>query len=90
MLIFEGLLTGAKTAVEQTLDFLAPVKVDDVITACVEVVALLEENRVRLKTSCINQEGVMVLEGEALVIAPNRALAVEAYQSQDENSESQL
>ncbi len=54
---------------KQTLNFLAPVKVGDVITACVEVVALLEKNRFRLKTNCINQEGVMVLEGEALVIA---------------------
>jgi 3-hydroxybutyryl-CoA dehydratase len=53
---------------KQTLDFLAPVKVNDVITACVEVVTLLERNRVRLKTTCINQEGVLVLEGEALVI----------------------
>lgn len=65
---------------KQTLDFLAPVKVDDVITACVEVVALLERNRVRLKTSCINQEAVMVLEMEGLVIAPKRALTIEVYQ----------
>jgi 3-hydroxybutyryl-CoA dehydratase len=56
------------TYLKQTLDFLAPVKVNDVITACVEVVTLLERNRVRLKTTCINQEGVLVLEGEALVI----------------------
>ena len=66
---------------QQTLNFLAPVKVNDIITACVEVVTLLEKNRVRLKTSCINQEGVIVLEGEALVIAPNKALVIEAYQS---------
>jgi len=66
---------------QQTLNFLAPVKVDDVITACVEVVTLLEKNRVRLKTSCINQEGVIVLEREALLIAPDRALGV--YITQD-------
>jgi len=66
---------------QQTLNFLAPVKVDDVITACVEVVTLLEKNRVRFKTTCINQEDDMVLEGEALVIAPNKALSIEAYQS---------
>ena len=46
-------------------------KVNDVITAYVEVVALLEKNRVQLKTTCINQEGVIVLEGEALVVAPD-------------------
>lgn len=75
---------------KQTLNFLAPVKVNDVITACVEVVALLERNQVRLKTTCINQDGVNVLEGEALVIAPNKALAIEAYKSEGENSESKL
>ena len=66
---------------KQTLDFLAPVKVNDVITACVEVVALLDKNRVRLKTTCMNQEGVTVLEGEALVIAPDRSPTIEAYES---------
>ena len=66
---------------QQTLNFLAPVKVDDVITACVEVVTLLEKNRVRLKTTCINHEGVIVLEGEALVIAPDISPAIEDYQS---------
>ena len=68
---------------QQTLNFLAPVKVNDVITAYVEVVSLLERNRVRLKTTCMNQEGVMVLEGEAFVIAPKGA----ACQSYDENPE---
>jgi len=72
---------------KQTLDFLAPVKINDVITACVEVVSLLERNRVRLKTTCMNQEGVMVLEGEAFVIAPKRALGKKAYQSYEENPE---
>ena len=55
---------------KQTLHFLAPVKITDIITACVEVVDLLEKNRVLLKTTCINKEGVKVLKGEALVIAP--------------------
>ena len=66
---------------QQTLNFLAPVKVNDVINACVEVLALLKKNRVRLKTTCINQDGVMVLEGEAFVIAPNGTLAIETNQS---------
>ncbi len=56
-------------------------KVNDVITACVEVVAVLEKNHVRLKTTCMNQEGIMVLEGEALVIAPDISPAIEDYQS---------
>ena len=66
---------------QQTLNFLAPVKVNDLITACVEVVTLLEKNRIRLKTTCMNQDSVIVLEGEALVIAPNGTLAIETCQS---------
>jgi len=55
---------------QQTLHFLAPVKVGDVVTASVEVTDLLEKHRVRLKTKCVKQDGVVVLDGEALVIAP--------------------
>jgi 3-hydroxybutyryl-CoA dehydratase len=43
----------------------------DTITGRVEVLELIaERNRVRLKTSCTNQDGVMVLDGEALVSPP--------------------
>jgi 3-hydroxybutyryl-CoA dehydratase len=55
----------------QTLDFLAPVRIGDTVTATVEVIEKLnEKKRVRLKTICTNQEGVKVLEGEALVSPP--------------------
>ena len=55
----------------QTLDFLAPVRIGDTVTATVAVIEKLEEKkRVRLKTTCTNQEGVTVLEGEALVSPP--------------------
>ena len=54
----------------QTLDFLAPVRIGDTVTATVAVVEKLEKKRVRLKTTCTNQEGVTVLEGEALVSPP--------------------
>ena len=54
----------------QTLDFLAPVRIGDTVTATVEVVEKVEKKRVRLKTICTNQEGVAVLEGEALVSPP--------------------
>src|SRR5512136_1567258 len=53
--------------IQQTANFLAPVKVGDVITASVEIIELLEKRRIRLRTKCINQQGVTVLEGEALV-----------------------
>jgi len=53
---------------KQELRFLAPVRIGDTITARVEVVEIVEEkNRVRLRTTCENQEGVMVLDGEAVV-----------------------
>jgi 3-hydroxybutyryl-CoA dehydratase len=56
---------------KQELKFLAPVKIGDTITARVEILELIsDKNRVRLKTVCSNQDGVHVLEGEALVSAP--------------------
>lgn len=56
---------------KQDLRFLAPVRIGDTITARVEIIELIhDKNRVRLKTVCSNQEGVNVLEGEALVSAP--------------------
>lgn len=55
----------------QSLSFLAPVRFGDTITARAEVVELItEKNRVRLKTTCTNQDGVVVLDGEALVSPP--------------------
>jgi 3-hydroxybutyryl-CoA dehydratase len=55
----------------QTLDFLAPVHIGDTVTAIVEVIEKIEEKRrVRLKTTCVNQEGIKVLTGEALVSPP--------------------
>ena len=55
---------------QQTLSFLAPVHMGDTITAHVEVVEKMDRKKVRLKTTCINQNAVMVLEGEALVSPP--------------------
>lgn len=53
----------------QELKFLKPVKVGDTITARVEVMEILrEKNRVRLKTTCLNQRGEEVLSGEAWVL----------------------
>ena len=54
--------------IKQELSFLAPVRIGDTITGRVEVLELIaEKNRVRLKTSCSNQDGIVVLTGEALV-----------------------
>ena len=55
----------------QELNFLAPVRMGDTITARVEVAELIpEKNRARLKTTCRNQDGTVVLDGEAVVMPP--------------------
>jgi 3-hydroxybutyryl-CoA dehydratase len=55
----------------QTLKFMAPVRIGDTITARAKVTEIMaEKNRVRLETVCENQEGTVVLSGEALVSPP--------------------
>lgn len=53
----------------QTLKFLRPVKLNDRITARVEVKEILHDrNRVCLRTECVNGSGQPVLTGEAWVM----------------------
>ncbi|MBI2468370.1 MAG: MaoC family dehydratase [Candidatus Rokubacteria bacterium] len=55
--------------VSQSFRFVKPVYVGDTITARVEVAEVLSErNRLRLRTVCLNQDGELVLGGEAWVI----------------------
>ncbi len=55
----------------QELNFLAPVRIGDTITARVEVIEIItEKNCVRLKTTCTNQDGTQVLDGEAVTSPP--------------------
>ncbi|MEK7280813.1 MAG: MaoC family dehydratase [Chloroflexota bacterium] len=55
----------------QELRFLAPVHIGDTITARVEVQELFQENnRVRLHTTCQNQDGTVVVDGTAIVLPP--------------------
>jgi 3-hydroxybutyryl-CoA dehydratase len=55
----------------QELRFMAPVRIGDTITARAEVIEkIADKGRVRLKTTCVNQEGTEVLNGEALVLPP--------------------
>lgn len=59
---------------DQSLKFLAPVRIGDTITARVEVIEIMnEKNKVQLKTDCINQDGITVLEGKAIVSPPKPA-----------------
>ncbi len=56
---------------KQDLSFIAPVHIGDTITGRVEILELnMEKNRVRLKTTCSNQDGMTVLTGEGLVSPP--------------------
>ncbi|SES70205.1 MaoC family dehydratase [Anaerobranca gottschalkii] len=55
----------------QELKFTAPVYIGDTVKAEVEVVEIIEEkNRVKLRTTCTNQKGQMVLDGMATVMPP--------------------
>jgi 3-hydroxybutyryl-CoA dehydratase len=59
----------------QTLKFLAPVRIGDVVEASVEIIELSEKgNRAKLACQCKVGETV-VLEGEALVKVPARPAA---------------
>jgi 3-hydroxybutyryl-CoA dehydratase len=55
----------------QTLKFVAPVKFGDTITARAEVTDRnIDRNRITLKTICANQDGKVVVEGEAVIMPP--------------------
>jgi 3-hydroxybutyryl-CoA dehydratase len=59
--------------VRQEVNFLAPVRIGDTITARAEITEIdVERHRVRLKTTCLNQNGITVVDGEALVSPPKR------------------
>lgn len=53
----------------QNLNFLAPVKIGDTITARCEIIELIPDKKiVILKTICYNQENVTVLDGQAKIL----------------------
>ncbi len=59
--------------VRQELDFLAPVHIGDTITARVEVIEIImDKNRIKLRTTCVNQDGKQVLDGVAILSPPKR------------------
>lgn len=55
---------------DQTLHFRKPVGLGDTVTVRVVVREKRAENRVALDCRCLNQAGEVVVEGEALVLAP--------------------
>jgi 3-hydroxybutyryl-CoA dehydratase len=57
--------------VRQELNFLNPVRIGDTVTTQVEVIEVMPvKNRVKLRTTCVIQDGTKVLEGEAIVSPP--------------------
>ena len=58
----------------QNLQFLAPVRIGDTVTARVEVLEKIEDKkRVRMATTCTNQDGTQLISGEAMVSPPRPA-----------------
>lgn len=59
--------------IKQELNFQAPARIGDTITAKATVLKVMEEkNRVVLQTTCTNQDGEVVLDGQA-VVSPRKA-----------------
>ena len=59
--------------VSQTLNFRRPVRIDDRITTTVKAIELLPQKRcVRFECVCTNADGKAVLEGEAMLMVPER------------------
>ena len=57
--------------IRQELNFLAPVRIGDTVTARVEIADMdREKKRLKMKTVCVNQEGITVLDGAAVVSPP--------------------
>ncbi|NLG85815.1 MAG: MaoC family dehydratase [Firmicutes bacterium] len=57
---------------KQVLNFTAPVKIGDTITATVEVISKRDDKHlITLDTTCTNQRGEKVITGEALVKKPD-------------------
>ncbi len=61
--------------ISQTMNFMAPVKIGDTVTAVATVAAIDDKRRrVTLKTQCLCGDTV-VIDGEAVVLVPRRAAA---------------
>ena len=55
----------------QTFKFLSPVRIGDTVTATVKVTSIDEQRRrAVLETTCTNQEGTLLISGEAKVLLP--------------------
>lgn len=72
--VLGNILPGHGTIyLSQEAKFLAPVRIGDTITAHVEIIELIpEKNRAKFKTTCVNQDGKLVVDGIAWVMPPKK------------------
>ncbi len=58
---------------KQELKFVAPARMGDTITASVEVMEVYpEKNRIALRTTCVNQDGELIVDGQAQISPPKK------------------
>ena len=72
--ILGNILPGHGTIyLSQEVKFVAPVRIGDTITAKVEVIELIpERNRAKFRTTCVNQDGKLVVDGIAWTMPPKK------------------
>ena len=72
--VLGNILPGHGTIyLSQEVKFLAPVRIGDTITAGVEVIELIsEKNRVKFRTTCMNQDGKLVVGSIAWAMPPRK------------------
>lgn len=85
--MFSGALISAAVAcklpgpgtiyLEQQMEFKMSAKIGDELTVQLEILEKLPKFRVRVGTRVVNQRGEVVVDGEALIAAPRRAVTVE-------------
>lgn len=69
--VIAGKMPGPGTIyMKQEARFLKPVYLGDTITAKVEITELMEKGKAELRTVVTNQDGIMVVDGTALVKLP--------------------
>lgn len=63
-----ALFPGTVVLLRTAFKYLKPVYIGDTVTARAEIVEELPKGRYRVKTSCINQKGEEVVEGECIIL----------------------
>jgi len=61
----------------QLMKFKAPVFIDDKIDVQVVILSFPKGKQILLETKCINQNGVVVIDGEAIVLPPMGSILIQ-------------